>query len=61
MPKIKSSELDVHGVVPGTDQAAFDDAAQEAERNCLVSQALHGNVEIQVHPTLDQRPTSSVA
>jgi lipoyl-dependent peroxiredoxin len=61
MPKIQSSEFDVHGVVPGTDQAAFHEAAHEAERICLVSQALQGNVEIQVHPTLDERPTSSVA
>jgi osmotically inducible protein OsmC len=61
MPKIKSSELDVHGVVPGTDQAAFDDAAHEAEHNCLVSQALHGNVEIRVHPTLDEGAASPAA
>jgi lipoyl-dependent peroxiredoxin len=61
MPRIKSSELDVHGVVPRTDQGAFHETAHEAERNCLVSQALQGNVEIQVHPTLDERPTSSVA
>jgi len=61
MPKIKSSELDVHGLVPGTDQAAFDDAAHEAERNCLVSQALQGNVEIQVRPTLDEGVASPVA
>lgn len=60
-PKIKSSELDVHGVVPGSDQAAFAEAADEAERNCLVSQALQGNVEIRVHPTLDEGAVSSVA
>jgi osmotically inducible protein OsmC len=61
MPKIKSSELDVHGVVPGTDLAAFDEAAHEAERNCLVSQALQGNVEIRVHPTLDEGAASPAA
>jgi osmotically inducible protein OsmC len=61
MPKIKSSELDVHGVVPGTDQAAFDEAAHEAEHNCLVSQALQGNVEIRVHPTLDEGAASPAA
>jgi len=51
----------VHGVVPGSDQAAFDEAAHEAEQNCLVSRALKGNVEIRVHPTLDERPASSAA
>jgi len=60
-PRIKSSELDVHGVVPGSDQVAFEEASREAGRNCLVSQALQGNVEIRVHATLDQRAISSVA
>jgi osmotically inducible protein OsmC len=32
-PKITSSELDIHGVVPGSDQAAFDEAAHEADQN----------------------------
>src|SRR6266576_2820250 len=40
--KIKSSELDVYGVVPGVDQAGFNEAAREAGENCLVAQALHG-------------------
>ena len=60
-PTIKSSELEVYGVVPGVDQAGFNEAAREAGENCLVSQALHGNVEIRVHATLDERPSSSVA
>jgi len=60
-PRISSSDLDVHGVVPGSNQAAFDEAAHEAEQNCLVSRALKGNVEIRVHPTLDERPASSAA
>ncbi len=57
-PKITSSELDVHGVVPGVDEAAFDEAAREAGEHCLVSQALHGNVEIRVRSTLDERHSS---
>jgi lipoyl-dependent peroxiredoxin len=57
-PKIKSSELDVYGVVPGVDQAEFNEAAREAGENCLVSQALHGNVEIGVHARLDERRPS---
>ncbi len=60
-PRIKSSELDVHGVAPGIDQTAFDEAAREAGENCLVSQALQGNVEIRVHARLDDRRSSSVA
>jgi len=60
-PRITSSELDVHGLVPGADQASFDEASREAGRNCLVSRALQGNVEIRVHATLDERPISSVA
>src|SRR6266851_5712735 len=53
-PTIASSQLDVHGVVPRADAASFDQAAHEAERNCPVSRALQGNVEIRVHATLDQ-------
>ena len=41
-PRITSSELVVHGLVPGADQASFDEASREAERNCLVSRALQG-------------------
>jgi osmotically inducible protein OsmC len=61
IPKITSSDLDVHGVVPRSDPTAFADASHEAEPNCLVSRALQGNVEIRVHPTLEERPTSSAA
>jgi lipoyl-dependent peroxiredoxin len=61
IPKITSSDLDVHGVVPRSDPAAFAEASYEAEQNCLVSRALQGNVEIRVHPTLDERPSSSAA
>jgi osmotically inducible protein OsmC len=57
--RIASSQLQVHGVVPGTDAAAFDRAAGEAERSCPVSRALQGNVEIGVHATLDEPPASS--
>ena len=60
-PTITSSELVVRGVVPGADQMAFKNAAEEAERGCLVSRALAGNVEIRVHATLDEPAASSVA
>ena len=60
-PRIVSSELEVHGVVPGSDAAAFEAAAHEAERNCVVSRALKGNVEIRVHATLEMPSTSRAA
>jgi osmotically inducible protein OsmC len=53
-PTIASSQLEVHGVVPGADAGAFDRAAHEAEQSCPVSRALLGNVEIGVHATLDE-------
>ena len=39
--------------------ASFDRAVQEAERNCPVSRALQGSVEIGVQATLDEHPGSS--
>lgn len=53
-PKIKSMDLNVLGSVPGLDEAAFEEAAQEAERTCPVSNALRNNVEIHVHAQLLQ-------
>jgi osmotically inducible protein OsmC len=51
---VKSSRLVVRGRVPGIDQAAFEEAAQGASRNCPISQALKGNVEITVEATLER-------
>jgi lipoyl-dependent peroxiredoxin len=45
-PKITKSVLEVRGKVDGVDQAAFEQAAQGAKKNCPVSKALQGNVEI---------------
>jgi lipoyl-dependent peroxiredoxin len=45
---ITKSELDVTGVVPGIDESAFRDAAEDAKVNCPVSKALGGNVELTV-------------
>ena len=50
---ITRSELDVVGVVPGIDDAAFDAAAENARANCPVSRALSGNVEVLVNATLE--------
>jgi len=44
--------LDVRAAVPGIDQAAFEGVLAEAEAGCPVSNALHGNVEIDVRGRL---------
>jgi lipoyl-dependent peroxiredoxin len=57
-PTIASSQLDVHGVVPGADEAGFQEAAHQAEQACLVSRALKGNVEIGARARLDEQSES---
>jgi lipoyl-dependent peroxiredoxin len=44
--------LDVRASVPGIDQDAFEGVLAEAEAGCPVSNALRGNVEIDVHGRL---------
>jgi osmotically inducible protein OsmC len=41
-------QLEVRGQVPGMDDAAFRDAAEAGERGCPISNALRGNVEIEL-------------
>ena len=50
--KIATSELDVHGTVPGMDEDAFEEAAEQAKDGCPVSGALKGNVEMTVKARL---------
>jgi organic hydroperoxide reductase OsmC/OhrA len=50
---ITSSELEVVGRVAGIHQAAFEQAAQEAEQTRPVSRALAGSVEIRTHTHLE--------
>jgi osmotically inducible protein OsmC len=50
-PTVTTSELTVTGRVPDIDQAAFEQAAADAGKNCPVSRALAG-VEITVSATL---------
>jgi lipoyl-dependent peroxiredoxin len=45
---ITRSALEVQGNVPGIDENAFRDAAEQAKEGCPVSQALKGNVELEV-------------
>jgi len=51
-PKITRSVLDVRGKVDGMDQAAFQQAAEGAKKNCPVSKALQGNLEITMEAKL---------
>ena len=51
--KITTMVLDVHGKVPGLDAEGFQNAAEQAEQGCPVSNALRGNVDIEVNVRLD--------
>ncbi len=50
--KITRMQLEVRGVVPGVDQAAFQKAADAAKEGCPVSQALKGNVAFELDARL---------
>jgi len=50
--KITTMVLDVRGRVPGLDEEGFRSAAEEGEKACPVSNALRGNVDIQINATL---------
>ena len=50
--KITTVNLNVRGKVSGIDEQGFEDAAREAEQLCPVSNALRGNVDIQLHTSL---------
>lgn len=51
--KITSVNLDVRGAVPGISEEDFENAAREAEQICPVSNALRGNLEIQLQTRLE--------
>ncbi|HET7478671.1 MAG TPA: OsmC family peroxiredoxin [Rubrobacteraceae bacterium] len=50
--KITTVTLDVRGKVPGLDEDGFRSAAEQAEQTCPVSNALRGNVDIQLNTSL---------
>ena len=50
---VTRSALEVNGVVPGYDQDGFQQAAEEAEKGCPISNAIRGNLEITVKATLE--------
>jgi osmotically inducible protein OsmC len=51
--RITAMELEVHGVVPGLDQARFEELARQGEQGCPVSNALRNNVQISVKAHLE--------
>jgi lipoyl-dependent peroxiredoxin len=51
-PKVTSSHITVRGTVPGLDADDLVDAAEDAAKNCPVSGALKGNLEITVDASL---------
>jgi osmotically inducible protein OsmC len=50
--KITTMVLDIRGNVPGVDEEGFRSAAEQAEQVCPVSNALRGNVDIQLNTSL---------
>jgi osmotically inducible protein OsmC len=50
--RITRMRLEVRGEVPGVDQAAFAKAAEAAKEGCPVSQALKGNVPLELDARL---------
>jgi osmotically inducible protein OsmC len=51
--KVSSVDLDIRGHVPDIDEAGFQNAVEQAEQGCPVSNALRGNVEIRVNASLE--------
>jgi lipoyl-dependent peroxiredoxin len=49
---VKSMHLQVVGVVPGSDEGAFQEAAETAKENCPISKALTGIPSITLHAKL---------
>jgi osmotically inducible protein OsmC len=52
--KVSSVDLDIRGRVPGMDAGSFQNAVEQADKGCPVSNALRGNIEIRVNSSLDE-------
>ena len=50
---ITTSTITVRGHVHGISKDEFQKLAEEAKEGCPVSKALHGNVELRLHATLE--------
>jgi lipoyl-dependent peroxiredoxin len=49
---ITAVELTLTGSVPGMDQAKFEEIAQSAKQNCIISRALSPNIALTLKATL---------
>lgn len=58
---VASSTIDVNGTIPGLDEPTFAKIAAEADRDCPVSRALRGNVEIVVKTSLSAEDLAASA
>jgi lipoyl-dependent peroxiredoxin len=52
--RVASSNLDIRGRVPNLDAEGFQNAVEQAEQGCPVSNALRGNVDIRVNASLEE-------
>ena len=52
--EVSSVDLDVKGRVPGLDAEGFQNAVEQANESCPVSNALRGNVDIRLKASLDE-------
>jgi osmotically inducible protein OsmC len=52
--KVSSVDLDIRGRVPGLDAEGFQNAVEQANEGCPVSNALKGNVDITLKASLDE-------
>ena len=52
--KVSSVDLDVRGRVPGLDAEDFQNAVEQANQGCPVSNAVRGNVEIRLNASLEE-------
>jgi osmotically inducible protein OsmC len=50
--KVGTMRLDVRGTVPDLDQAGFEEAARAGVEACPVSNAIRGNVQVELTPEL---------
>jgi lipoyl-dependent peroxiredoxin len=51
--QVTDSALEVTGVVPGLDEAAFRETAEKAEQACPISNTIRGNVAVTVTASLE--------
>ena len=52
--RVTGMEITVRGRVPGADEESFNEAVEQANEGCPISNALRGNVEITVQPELER-------